>query len=111
MQQKKSVKGDLPKLISEAQQMYETEPVAAALMLHDGIIRFENPTVNTTSQDHWYEPTLTHGDEVLRTAFWTMKVMGEDAKAGIAPPTDEWDMNISIAESIARMLERKDDPT
>ena len=37
--------------------------------------------------------------------------MGEDAQAGIAPTPSEWDLNISVAESIARMMAAANDPT
>ena len=37
--------------------------------------------------------------------------MGEDAQAGIAPTPSEWDLNISVAESVMRMIEAANDPT
>ena len=37
--------------------------------------------------------------------------MGEDAQAGIAPTPSEWDLNISVAESIAQMLEAANNPS
>ena len=37
--------------------------------------------------------------------------MGEDAQAGIAPTPSEWDLNISVAESIVQMMEGTNDPS
>lgn len=110
MQTKKSPKGKLPKLISEAQQMYQTEPVTAALMLHESIRSFEGVAISANHESS-HELGPTHQENMLKTAFWSMRIMGEDANAGIAPPPDEWEMNISVAESIARMLEGADDAT
>ena len=36
--------------------------------------------------------------------------MGEDAQAGIAPTPSEWDLNISVAETIVRMMEATNKP-
>ena len=95
----------MPALIREARQMYETEPVAAALMLHERIRRLKRPAPAPLKDQGWHQPTTSHGERVLRTALWTIDIMGEDAQAGIAPTQDEWDLNISVAETIVRMME------
>lgn len=110
MQRKKLIEAKLPELINEAQQVYETDPVAAALMLSDGFVSFEKPEATPANPASWHRSIPSHGENVLRTAFWTLKVMGEDAQAGIAPTPTEWDMNISVAWSIMRMMEKANDP-
>ena len=111
MQAENTTKKISPRLIGEAQQVYESQPVAAALMLYDGISRHDKLPTYPAGQEVWHQPTASHGENLLRTAIWTIKVMGEDARVGIAPTPTEWDMNISVAESIIRMLEGTNDPT
>ena len=111
MTPKTITKMDLPVVIDEARQVYETEPVAAALMLYEGILALERSEVTSETGEAWHDLTPTHGQNVLRTVFWTLKVMGEDASAGMAPTPAEWDMNISVAQSIVRMMERGHDAT
>ena len=91
--------------------MYETEPVEAALILSKGFRGINRPPVNSAKDQGWHLQTLTHRENVLQAAFWSLEIMGEDALAGIAPTPSEWDLSISVAESIARMLEAPNDPT
>ena len=102
---------NMPALIREARQMYETEPVAAALMLHERIRRLKRPAPAPIKDQGWHQPTTSHGENVLRAALWTIDIMGEDAQAGIAPTPSEWDLNISVAESIAQMLKAANNPS
>ena len=110
MQATRTTKPPFQGVIAEAREMYETEPVAAALMLHHGILEIEDPIASFTGQAAGQEAPPSRGESLLRTAFWTLKVMGEDARAGIAPTATEWEMNISVAESIVRMMEEANDP-
>lgn len=91
--------------------MYRTEPVAAALMLYEGISGIKSPTGKPIKDQGQRLETPTHRENVLQTALWSLELMGEDAQAGIAPTPSEWDLNISVAESIARMMEAANDPT
>ena len=111
MQAMKTITMDLPAVIEEARQVYETEPVAAALMLYEGVIGLDGPEVKSEAHEDWGMSVPTHGENVLRTAFWTLKIMGEDARAGLAPTPTEWDMNISVAQGIVRMMGKPNDPT
>ena len=97
-------------LIQESRQVYRTEPVAAALMLYKGISGIKSSTGEPIKAQGQRLETLTHRESVLQTALWSLELMGEDAQAGIAPTPSEWDLNISIAESIARMMEAVNDP-
>ena len=110
MQATRTTKAPFQGVIAEAREMYETEPVTAALMLHDGMLQIEEPIASFTSQAAAQEAPPSHGETLLKTAFWTLRVMGEDARAGIAPTATEWEMNISVAESIVRMMEEANDP-
>ena len=56
------------------------------------------------------ETPNSHGENVLRAALWTIDIMGEDAQAGIAPTPSEWYLNISVAETIVRMMEATNKP-
>ena len=111
MESKTTIERDLPAVIDEARQVYKTEPVAAALILYEGIVSLERPAPTSETCAGWRQVAPSHGENVLRTAFWTLKIMGEDARAGVAPTPTEWDMNISVAEGIARMMEEPNDPT
>ena len=102
---------DIPALIREARQVYQTEPVAAALMLHDGISRLKTLSVSPINVRGSHQQELPHDQSVLRAALWTIDIMGEDAQAGIAPTPDEWNLNTSVAESIVQMLEAANGPS
>ena len=102
---------NMPALIREARQMYETQPVAAALMLHGHIRRLKRPASAPLKDQGWHQPTPSHGENVLHAALWTIDIMGEDAEAGIAPTPDEWNLNTSVAESIVQMLEAANGPS
>lgn len=110
MQRKKLIEAKLPELINEAQEVYETDPVATALMLSDGFVGFEKPEATPANPESWHQSIPSHGENLLQTASWILKVKGEDAQAGIAPTPTEWDMNISVARSIMRMMEKANDP-
>ena len=101
----------MPALIRDARQVYEKEPVEAALILYKGIRRLKRPTATPFNDQGWHQQTTSHGDSVLRAAIWSLEVMGEDAQAGIAPTPSEWDLNISVAESIVQMMKATNDPT
>ena len=102
---------DIPALIRQSRRMYETEPVEAALILSKGICAINRPPANHTKNQGWHFQSPTHGENVLQAAFWSLEIMGEDALAGITPTPSEWDLNISVAESIVRMMAAPNDPT
>lgn len=106
-----ATKADIPALIQESRRVYQTEPLEAALMLDKGFRGLQRPTGKSTKDQAWHHETSTHGENVLRAALWSLEVMGEDAQAGIAPTPSEWDLNISVAESVMRMIEAANDPT
>ena len=110
MREDEAATTDLPILIQEARQVYETEPVSAALMLHKGIRRLKRQTAAPLDDQGLHRQTASHGENVLRAALWTLDVMGEDAQASIAPTPGEWELNISVAETIVRMMETTSDP-
>ena len=104
---------DMPALIQESRQVYETEPVAAAIMLHKGfraLKRTPTPTFNDLSKYTDLQST-SYDESILQTALWCLDIMGEEARLGIAPTPSEWDLNISVAESIMKMMETSHDPT
>ena len=111
MQPYETATNNMPTLIREARQVYKTEPVSAALMLHEGIRGLKRPSAPRTGVQGSHQQELPHGESVLHAVLWTLDVMDEDARAGIAPTPSEWDLNISVAESIVRMLETANDPT
>lgn len=102
---------DIPALIQESRRMYETEPVEAALILSKGIRVINRPPSNHAKDEGWHYQTPNHRENILQAAFWSLEIMGEDARAGIAPTPSEWDLNISVAESIVRMMAAPNDPT
>ena len=106
-----ATKADIPALIQESRQLYRTEPLAAALMLYEGIRGMKSLTGEPIKAQSRRFETLTHRENVIQTALWSLELMGEDAQAGIAPTPSEWDLNISVAESIARMMAAANDPT
>ena len=111
MRSDQPTKMDIPALIEESRQVYQTEPVQAALMLHQGISAMRGSADKLTKDQSKHPETLSHSKSVLRSAFWSLEIMAEDARAGIAPTPTEWDLNISVAESIARMTEETNDST
>ena len=110
MQDKELIEAKLQGLINQAQQLYKADPVAAALMLSAGFVSFEKPAATPANRESWHQSIPSHRETDLRTAFWILRVMGEDAQAGITPTPTEWDMNISVAQSIIRMMEKANDP-
>ena len=111
MQPHETATNNMPAPIREARQVYKTEPMAAALMLHDGISGLKRTSAPRIDVQGSHQEELPHGESVLRAALWTLDIMGEDARAGIALTPSEWDLNISVAESVVRMLETANDPT
>ena len=111
MKAKEKVRPNLPALIDEAQRVYEREPIEAARMMYDGICGLESPATTPASGPGWQQLPPTHGESILQRAFWTLKVMGEDAQIGIVPTSIEWGMNVAVAESILRMMGATDGPT
>ena len=97
-------------MIQAARQLYETEPVQAALLLYQGVHHTQQtvaPSDSRGSRQH----IPNHGENVLRTALWTLEVMAEDAQAGIPPTPCEWELNVSVAESIIQMMEAQSGAT
>ena len=101
---------DLPALIQAARQLYETEPVQAALLLYQGLHDAQQPVALADPRAS-RQCTPNHGENVLRTALWTLEVMAEEAQAGIVPTRCEWELNVSVAQSIIRMMEAQSDET
>ena len=95
---------DLPALIQAARRLYEAEPLQAALLLYEGMQHAQRPAALSDSSEAG-QRIPNHGENVLRTALWTLEVMAEEAQAGIAPTSCEWELNVSVAESIIRMME------
>ena len=107
-----ATRSNIPALIQEARHVYQTEPVAAALMLYKGLRglkRTTTPSFNDQGKGR-DQQTASHGQSVLQAALWSLDVMGEDAQLGIAPTPSEWDLNISVAESVVHMMGTSDDP-
>ena len=111
MRSDEATRADIPALIQQSRRMYETEPVEAALTLSKGIRAINRPPANHAKDQGSHLQTPNYGENVLQAAFWSLEIMGEDALAGIAPTPSEWDLNISVAESIMRMMAASNDPT
>ncbi len=111
MRSNQATRIDIPALIEESRQVYQTEPVQAALMLHRGINAMRGQTDKLTKGQTKSLEMPSYKENVLKAAFWSLDIMAEDAQAGIAPTPSEWDLNISVAESIVRMTEATNDPT
>ena len=104
-----AARANMPALIQDTLQVYHTDPIAAALMLHKGIRGLTTTTTPSFNEGPDQQPA-SHDESVLQSALWSLDVMGEDARLGIAPTPCEWDLHISVAQSIINMLAAYNDP-
>ena len=100
--------------IEQAQELYQTDPVAAAIMLADGINDLLESHGLTLSQSaegpngdirHPGLARPTAKEHRLRNACWSLTRTARDAAAEIAPDPDEWAMDVDIAKSAIRLME------
>ena len=99
--------------IERAQELYQTDPVAAAIVLTDGVndvLEYHGLTLslsaegpNSDIQDPGI-PLLTIPQQELDAACRSLARTAQDAAAGIAPEPDEWEMDVGIARSAIRLM-------
>ena len=99
--------------IEQAQELYQTDPLSAAIMLTDGVndlLKARGLTVagceERPNKDIWHPGLLrpTAKEQGLGNACWSLARTPRDAAAGIAPDPDEWEMDVGIARSAIRLM-------
>ena len=98
--------------IERAQELCQTDPLAAAIMLTDGIndvLDSRGLTLTLSAEgpngdiQHPVIPLLTIPQQELDAACRNLALTARDA-AGIAPEPDEWEMDVGIARSAIRLM-------
>ena len=99
--------------IERAQGLYQTDPVAAAIMLTDGISKLResiglplSPPIPPPNYHllHPEVPFPTIPQQEFDAACRSLARTARDATAGIAPEPDEWEMDVGIARSAIRLM-------
>ena len=99
--------------IEWAQELYQTDPLSAAIVLTDGVndlLKARGLALSgygDGSNGHVWHPGVprpTAKEQGLRNACWSLARTARDAAAGIAPDPDEWAMDVGIARSAIRLM-------
>ena len=99
--------------IERAQELYQTDPVTAAIVLTDGVndlLKARGLTLaecGEQSNEDIRRPGLprpTVKEQGLGRACWSLARTARDAAAGIAPDPEEWAMDVGIARSAIRLM-------
>ena len=99
--------------IKQARELYHTDPLAAAIMLTDGIsnlLESHGLPLSRSIQrpdgdiQHPGIPLLTIPHQEFDAACRSLARTASDAAAGIAPEPDEWEMDVGIARSAIRLM-------
>ncbi len=99
--------------IEQARELYHTDPVAAAIMLTDGVNNLlesrglalsEYGEAMNGRNRHPGVPYPTVPEQRLESACRNLARTARDAAAGIAPEPDEWEMDVGIARSAIRLM-------
>lgn len=99
--------------IEEAQELYQTDPPSAAIVLTEGVndlLKSRGLTLagcGERANGDIRHPGLarpTAKEQGLRNACWSLARTARDAAAGIAPDPDEWAMDVGIARSAIRLM-------
>ena len=100
---------NLPPFIKRANELYASEPIGAALVLFDGVCLLDTHRVAAESEHSPHASPKTHRQSLIDVAYRNLTIMAEDAQTGIAPTRGEWDLIVSMAESIVQMITERDD--
>ena len=99
--------------IERAQELYQTDPVAAAIMLADGIndlLESHGLTLSLSAERpngdirHPGIPLATIPEQELEAACRSLDQTARDAAAGRTPDADEWDLDVRIARSTIELV-------
>ena len=99
--------------IERAQELYQTDPLAAAIVLTDGVNNLLESRGLALSEygeamngriRHPGLPCPTVPEQRLESACRNLARTAQDAAAGIAPEPDEWEMDVGIARSAIRLM-------
>lgn len=105
--------GQEHRFIQRAQELYQTDPLAAAIILTDGINNLLEPHGLTlslsveTPNGHIRHPGVPYPsvpEQRLKSACHNLARTARDAAAGMAPEPDEWEMDVDIARSAIRLM-------
>lgn len=100
--------------VERAQELYQTDPLSAAIVLTDGVnelLKSRGLTLagcgEQSNKDTWHPglPQPTAKEQGLGNACWSLARTAWDAAAGIAPDPEEWAMDVGIARSAIRLME------
>ena len=99
--------------IERAQELYQTNPLAAAIVLTEGVddlLKGRGLTLagcgEQSNKDIWHPglPQPTAKEQGLGNACWSLARTARDAATGIAPDPEEWAMDVGIAKSAIRLM-------
>ena len=99
--------------IGRAQELYQIDPLAAAIMLTDGVSNILEshglmlPPTIPASNGHFLHPESpfpTVPQQRLDAACRNLARTAQEAAAGIAPEPDEWEMDVAITRSALRLV-------
>lgn len=99
--------------IEQAQDLYQTDPLRAAIVLTDGVndlLKSRGLALSEYGEAtnghirHPGVPYPTVAEQGLESACRNLARTARDAAAGIAPEPDEWAMDVGIARSTIRLM-------
>jgi len=98
--------------IKRAQELYQTDPLAAAIMLADGIRNLleshgltPTPLIQPPNYHfmHHVAPLPDHAQKRLDVARRSLARIAQEAADGVTPEPDEWEMEVENARSAIQL--------